>query len=259
MQQVRIKIFFLMFSLRALVKTYVMFQAYDDNKLPTESTNINGTNFLHLNEDCLLEIFAVKSLSLMDLCSLADTCTRFQQIVQRVFPRGLSIEIQLTGYRVGASRKYLPIENRPPQDVRNIFKNYASFLSEVSIASSLIRTSRSSEHPLRFVLNLVTEYCGDDLASLKIKYLNIPADLSVELKPIFKRLQILELTLVSIEGDRTLFADLNSLIELRVSWVDNSSAILENIFPSWNVSVMDIETSTILLEVCRFSFYAIRV
>lgn len=59
----------------------------------------------------------------------------------------------------------------------------------------------------------------------------MPGTVAIKLKPLFQRLQQLNLHRVSVQDDKTLFADFDSLIELILIGVENSRAILENIFP----------------------------
>lgn len=181
-----------------------------------------------LNDDCLIEIFSKKSLSLMDVCSLGETCKRFQPISQRVFSKNCSINMTNEGRYDVVSRKLLQSENLPSQNIERILKNFGSFLSEVSISHY---QSRENVEASCFVLKLVSEHCVENLVTLRIHSLIIPAFPTVKLNQIFKRLQILDLQYVTIEDDRMLFAELDSLVELRVRWVENCSAMLENIFP----------------------------
>lgn len=52
-----------------------------------------------------------------------------------------------------------------------------------------------------------------------------------KLKPTFQQLHVLEIWHASIEGDKTLFAECSSLVDLKLIEVKNCSAILENFFP----------------------------
>lgn len=61
--------------------------------------------------------------------------------------------------------------------------------------------------------------------------MKIPKHITVTLKSTFKQLQLLELHDVTVKGDKTLFADFDSLIELSLMYVTNGIAVMENIFP----------------------------
>lgn len=206
-----------------------LFQANDKNQV----TNTTGTSIEHLNEYCLLEIFSVKSLTVDDLCSIAETCTLFQQITRRVFPKDLDIKINSSWEweYVFSSRRY---EEQDIVDAERILKNFGSILTEIVI-HGVGKWLGGTSYDL--VVQLVAEYCVDSLDSLKIWDENskidvkLSVDTTVKLKPILKRLQILHLSYVDIVEDETLFADCDSLVELSVACVDGMRPLLGNTFP----------------------------
>lgn len=156
----------------------------------------------------------------MDLFSIADTCKRFKQIVQRVFPKDLKIYIYIGGdgnYNV-SSRKYLQSKYRPSQDIERILKNFGSPLSEFSIEDD-----RSDE---LFLWNCVTEYCVDTLEELEMFSLEISAVSAVKSKPVFKRLQLLLLCSCTIVGDQAPFADFDSLVELKLGYLKHCNLVI---------------------------------
>lgn len=213
------------FNLCASDGVYFMFQTYKKRKLRITKKNTTGTYLQQLNDDCLLEIFSARSLTTMDLCALGETCTRFQQITGRLFKKQFCIKVCNSGDYEFKLRKY-SCGNRA-HDAERIFKNFGSMLSAITIST----LSSAAVGRLYFALNLVSTYCGVTLECLTIDGMTIPVDLTVKLKPIFKQLQMLELRDVSILSDKTLLAEFDSLIELRLINVRNDSALLENIFP----------------------------
>lgn len=176
-------------------------------------TNTFRTSLQDINDDCLLELFSSKYLDPMDLCSLAETCTRFKLIAQRLFPKSFSIKHYLEddyNFQLGDySGTWKSAHN-----INRVFKNFGSCLSTISISS------------LPNVLHLVAMHCDDTLNSLKIVSINVPDALTVKLKPIFKHLQKLVIAYATI--DANLFASCDSLIELKVV---SCTAILVNYFP----------------------------
>lgn len=183
-----------------------------------ESTTVklNHIHLLDLNEDCLLKIFA--KLDLIDLCSLAQTCTRFQwTLVQHLVPKGIRF------HEIDQAENCL-VRTYTPKEVNRIFKNFGSLLSEVSIDGL--------DDVGNIELNLLAQHCSDCLKRLLIRDNELSKDLTVKLKPIFVHLQSLVLDFVTVPDDSTLFAGLDSLIELRVCWVENCGAILHNVFPN---------------------------
>lgn len=183
------------------------------------------TSFQSLNDYCLLEILSVSSLGLMDLCSVAETCLRFRQIIGLRVVRKLKFtelyggncEIKSGNYKLSTS-KY--------GDMEKIFSSFGSFLLSVSISN----TNRRSDNIFgSFLLQLVAEHCDGCLEKLKISNLKIPKSLTAKLKSTFQRLRVLKLELVWLK-DETLLDDCSSLVELRVLWSKNCSSILESGF-----------------------------
>ncbi|KAG4078595.1 hypothetical protein HA402_003242 [Bradysia odoriphaga] len=198
-----------------------------------------------MNDHCLLELFSLKLFTLLDLCSIAETCQRFQQIVQSVSPRELCIRIRQTGDYDIKTRYALTSTNAP--GIERIFKNFGSHLTGISI--SIPRMAFSYDEYIKqnmevvqrqqqkqydgsnFVLNVVALFCVDSLKVLKICGLKVPRYITDELRPIFARLEVLKIRDAVVTDDDTLFAGCDKLTELRVVHVDNCQAILANIFP----------------------------
>ncbi len=178
-----------------------------------------------MNDDCLLQIFAVKSLDLLDLSSLAETCKRFQQLVQRVTPSELDVRtVRTRDYPYLVVSKNNSQYSTATNDIKRIFKNFGSSFNAISFTGL-----GDTEY---FLLNQITDHCSQNLKCLRLDHLRIPEILTVKLQTIFKQLQKLELSVVCCtELHQTLFADCHSLVELTVGWVENCGSILENIFP----------------------------
>lgn len=113
---------------------------------PIELTNLIGTHLNHLNEHCLLEIFSDPALTLIDLCSLANTCKRFKQIIQRVFPRKFSIRLNYRGCNF-ISKRYSQ-NGMEITDVERVLQNFGARLTTISI----YRWDKS-------FVNLIAKYC----------------------------------------------------------------------------------------------------
>ncbi|XP_037043193.1 uncharacterized protein LOC119079408 [Bradysia coprophila] len=193
--------------------------------LPTEQrrTNATGPCLNNLNEDCLLEIFSNKSLTPIDLCSLAETCTRFKQITQRVFPKEFGIEYWDDCVGLGyefKSKKYYR-RDYTLQDVERILKNFGPYLSTLKIGRDLA------------VVNLVAQYCADNvtLKHLKISELKSIQGVRVQLNSIFRqllKLSIYDCDLVIASSNM----DCDSLIELNIFNSCGCTAILRHTFPN---------------------------
>lgn len=133
------------------------------------------------------------------------------------------------------------VENidRTRGDVGRIFKNFGSNFSELHLAKTCsIKMFRLYTDDIRFqeechILDLLTRYSNEaeELKRIILVKFTIPEALTIKLKPIFKRLQKLHLYFVKLNGNATMFAELDSLIELAVDQVGNCILILENSFP----------------------------
>lgn len=96
-----------------------------------------------LNEYCLLEIFSLKSLTLMDLCSLAETCTNFQHIItERIFPREFHVDITRDGNYQFKTTHYLHSSYHrahSAHESERLFKNFGSIVTAISIRNVEVR------------------------------------------------------------------------------------------------------------------------
>ncbi|XP_037037908.1 uncharacterized protein LOC119075545 [Bradysia coprophila] len=192
-------------------------------KTLAESLNINtGTQLQNMPDDCLFEIFAMRSFDLMDMCSIAATCKRFRSIAQYIV--GKTICFKGARYSSFKSAKFEHKTDKP-SDIETIFRNFGSCLSTVFVIGN-------TERQDGFLFSLIVMHCEDVLKSLCLIHLSISATLAKDLKPVFKRLNTLSLSSVSIEGNKSTFEELDSLVELDVTRVKDCSTILENIFPN---------------------------
>lgn len=190
-------------------------------------TNITGTRLENLNEDCLLKVFEDKSMGLMELCSLAETCKRFLPITRRIFPKEFEVVQEYGGHcmiqrfvRSASFIKYDQNDTYNEQDIQRFFKNFGSSWTALDI---------SQEDGSNFLINLTMEHCIGNLKRLKIRGHSTmrPAVINEKFKPILQQLKTLDLRCVYIE-DRTVLAELNDLVALRIEFKDRG--ILENIF-----------------------------
>lgn len=115
-------------------------------------------------DDCLMEIFSYLS-DMMDLCSIAETCKRFQLIVRSVIKKKISFSFDCLrktpyGFKLGT---VLDFTTDKPRDVQRVFSNFGSSLSKISIWSYARKKS--------FVLNLVKRHCSDELKHLSVNIL----------------------------------------------------------------------------------------
>lgn len=166
----------------------------------------------------------------MDLCSLAEICTRFQQIIRRIFPTKLKInahednKYSVIASKYSSSRKRKLLELHGDDAIEIILRNFGPILLQIKIMD----LCRESDHmKSSFLLNLVWKYCVEILEDPDICSNNSPQ--TVKSKPFYnRRLQALELRYMDIRGGFDSSANFDSLIELKVD--PGCSSILEMIF-----------------------------
>lgn len=190
-----------------------------DVKLPIELTNATGTYLLNLNDDCLYAIFSLKFVNIMDLCSVAESCTRLKQIANRIFAGTHKI----CNFN-GMSLKTI-------HEMRRFLLNFGSSITELTIEESNEFEKMSAR-----ILDLVIRYCCKTLQSLTLKKYEITVYLTSKLRPMFNNLQKLCIEGGSIEGaGKHLFSNCGSLVELKVINLENETEdfgiIFENRFP----------------------------
>lgn len=187
----------------------------------TSTAKFTGIRLDELNDYCLMEIF--KRLSVVDLCSLSETCERFRDNSQRIAPKKLDISI--TSDRVTV--KYEDITYKI-KALENVFENFGHHFTNIAI---YIGCGADSKRVEEFLVNCLRDHCGHKLKCLSLTWFDIRQQYVPYFQQFFKRLQKLELSDSDIVNDTTLFAGLDLLVELSVYYVNNSEVIFVNTFP----------------------------
>lgn len=160
------------------------------------------------------------SLSLMDLCSLAESCIRFKRISPREFYNDFSLKgCSVSGYYFRSARYGIGVKN--VQEVDRILKSFASYLSVLVISYDQV------------IVNTIARYCKDiSLQRLTIDGMRSVNGLKVKLKPIFQQLPVLVFRSCDLIRDATsLDLSCDSLTELKIVNTTGCVAILRNFFP----------------------------
>lgn len=178
--------------------------------------------FQDLNEYCLLEIFA--RLEPKDLCSLADTCARFKQITQRVFPKEFEISIGYYGRKHSFTSQKHWVAHLTTQDVERLLTNFGQCLSTLSILEND-----------SVVMDAVAKFCGaGTLKRMHIHTVYNTEDLKVKFKSISERLLALSFNgeyVKSLHDVKSLNLNFDSLVNLEIMDVKRIDAILLSTFP----------------------------
>lgn len=220
------------------------FCRFQEIELPVElADKIGAINFRDVSDDGLLEMFSSESLSLMDLCVLAESCTRFHKIVRCIFPTKLEFQYKADRIEEHISKDEIRthIQLRPSvvrsieyssdgtetsrqeqgdDAIETILRNFGPVLREITLDSNYnLADQRAS-----VVLNLMSKYCVVDA-------LVNPAVVAVKSKPMFSQLQVLVLNRINVYRGFDAFANFDSLIELRVRHVIGRSSVMKVTFP----------------------------
>lgn len=159
----------------------------------------------------------------MDLCSIAETCSRFQQIAGRSFRRKLTLK--KNGMFIVTSTNFhdQPLKER---GVQRVVTNVGALVSDFSISENIAECRLGS-------LNGIFEQAVnrfEKLKRLQIYGFQMPAVSTEKLKKVMKGLELLELQW-TCTSDATLFEGLDELTDLRLIHVENCGAILGEFFP----------------------------
>lgn len=162
-----------------------------------------------LNEYCLMEIFMNEDLSVADLCSVGNVCSDFRAVAKRVF----SI--------------------KSPVISSNDIPNWSLFrLFGPEIKS--IELDFDNEGVANRMLGLMATYCSGPtfaLNRIKIWDWKMKAEFIEGLKPIFSRIQVLNIYVAPNDGTVfNLLSNCNELIDLQLACVD-FGGISKIVFP----------------------------
>lgn len=173
---------------------------------------IDDNIFERLNDDCIIHIF--EQLPLSDLCSVVDVCKKFRSIALSVFKRN-HFDIDLDELIQNESESesedlnvtitsgnsacvcddccnmptpYNPI--LPIDEVKEIIRHFGSYIGT-------IRISAEDKEQGNEILNLLATHCTNqnaDLDKLIMTDVNVSKKLMPRFRPLFDRLQCLEVT-----------------------------------------------------------------
>lgn len=209
-----------------------MFQASDKENLRSKLAN-DRTRIQDMNEYCLIEIFSQPSLDLLDLCALAETCQQFRRIVKRVAPADIGFQANRHHRNWRVSSKNHPKRAYKREDVERILSNFNPILTAVAFDgfSKIDNDGVSLLHSLAANQN---DGSNANLTNLALRHHIItPESNAVPLKQIFQKLEKLEMrTVYMSDGMTTLFSGMNSLVDLRISYMRFCGAVLMNTFPA---------------------------
>lgn len=155
----------------------------------------------------------------MDLCSVAESCTRLKHIANQIFAAAHKI------------CNFNAMSLKTIHEIRRFLLNFGPSIIELTI-DELIEFDKINGR----ILDLVVRCCHKTLLSLTLKNYEITQYLTSKLKPLFNNLQKLCIEGGSIEGSaKYLFSNCTSLVELKLinleDYTEDTGMIFENRFP----------------------------
>lgn len=170
----------------------------EENSLSSiASTSTEAITFIDLNDDCLNEVF--KNLDLSDLCSVADSCSRLKSATQAYFAYSelRTLHFPYSGMRY--SRKPLMVNQliyESSRVLRNFGASVISFIETEDLPYDRLVTESLRKYQ-RNIIELLIQYCGENLIELKLCHFNMTNEIAIIMRPLLGHLQKFELHWVS--------------------------------------------------------------
>ncbi|XP_037038246.1 uncharacterized protein LOC119075788 [Bradysia coprophila] len=194
-----------------------------NDELRIESTNISGTKFMDLNDDCLRQIFS--HVSAMDLCSLHDCSeiiknNRLKYIANEIF-----------------ARKYKSIELT---EAATTGDEVDRLLTKFGPLVLHIKTDKRIE---RIKIERIVKWCSGTLRSLDVRHFTFGEEPTRAMEELVSNLRRLIIHNCHFQGGATkLFAHCKSLEHLAV-YHEVPHAMLQHTFP--RLRIFDCTRSTL--------------
>lgn len=125
------------------------------------TTNPASPFFMHLNDDCLIQILS--PFSIIDLCSVSETCVRLQEVAGYVFSRKFK-------------KSYIALNGFNLCDTKRILVQFGSLINNLAL--------RNSEN-IDQKLDLLVKYCGPTLQTVKLYQIYVNPTLALKLQTLF--------------------------------------------------------------------------
>lgn len=146
----------------------------------TSAEASGATTILDLNDDCLLALF--EHFDLLDLCAVADVCSRFQTIAKACFDHSKRNTLNVPE-DLWCRHKAVNVVLLKTSRVLRIF---GSFITEINEDHLCVDENLQPEYESEF-FNLLLQYCCGTLTKLKVEGHFAPETVR-NLQPLFKTL-----------------------------------------------------------------------
>lgn len=165
-------------------------------KEPTSEKD--ATTILALNDDCLFAIF--KYLGVLDLSSIADTCTSFKQCAKAYFVYSKKTNLDLDHEIFSGGDTYERVTSKTSRVMRH-FGEFIVGFSEGGMGRRCMSLDASSSRIYqRKIIELLVRYCSQSLRELELSNF-MQADVNAHaMEPLIARLHKLSLVCCDIES-----------------------------------------------------------
>lgn len=180
----------------------------------TMTDNIN--NILQLNDDCLLRI--MENLEPIDLCAIAETCTRLKYIAEEAF--------------IYQNRSYIiPKINIKFEDHKRILENFGRLVTAATCIRINICGIVMNERQMISAFQWMEQYCSESLQRINIVGIET-IDLPPSAMRLMSKLQRIDLTVpLSDQMVRNTLWNCNELVELNLFLHDGPFCLQDHRFP----------------------------
>lgn len=159
----------------------------------TDTTPTEATMILDLNDDCFFEIF--KYLDVMDMCSVADSCSRLKAAAREHFAHSKFNNFNFP----------LSIRDRSESDTANqmlleaskVLRNFGACIAdfrETNGGTFYKWDDETKSVYQRKIIELLVKHCGEKLIKLKFWHFDITDEISNIMIPLLEHLQKFEIT-----------------------------------------------------------------
>lgn len=182
-----------------------------------------------LPDDCLIHTFNL--LGIEDLVAVYETCKRFHSASVQSFARNhnkleffYDYKRESLAYSLktpySAEYSYLKFD-----DVKRIIKHFGPYMTSLKIQDT---SSGHNNFPPAGILYLARDYCGENLKSICMNYVEIDRILPTDLSNLFKTLEKLEMNCVN--GSERIVSICENLTQLSITdYETNDTSLLSKI------------------------------
>lgn len=160
----------------------------------------DDTLIMNLNDDCLLEVFG--HLSLIDLCSVADVCTRFRRTAQACFAYSKKTDLNVPEDILNRDGHRQITANHVLLRTSKVLRNFGVYIATFKELSDSDYTGNSrhilwpgvSRRNYSYrILEMLAMHCSEDLKKLEFSRLDLTDELPPLLRPMLEQLDRLKL------------------------------------------------------------------